>query len=111
MREIKFRAWDSRPKKMVYEPNAIKDGELINDIFKDDSVVWMQYTGLKDKNGKEIYEGDIVNATYQMNKNGETTKSELRIIDIGEYSLRASSKSGETRNRLTEYFMNHGPQS
>ena len=40
----------------------------------------------------------------QMNKNGETTKSELRIIDFGEYSFRASSKSGETRNRLTEYF-------
>lgn len=69
MREIKFRAWDKHANHMINDPNTVNDGELINAIFKDESVLWMQYTGLLDKNGKEIYEGDIVTTDCQAVKN------------------------------------------
>lgn len=72
-REIKFRAWNKDLKKMFkigqitlekgiwnFEPN---DRDFIGmSIPYQPSFVLMQYTGLHDKNGKEIYEGDILKA-------------------------------------------------
>lgn len=54
-REIKFRAWDKNMKAMVY---IWTDLRIL--VRVDSPVELMQYTGLKDKNDKEIYEGDIV---------------------------------------------------
>lgn len=55
MREIKFRAWLNMQEEMLYA-NIFGAGEL----FAGRDCQIMQYTGLKDKNGREIYEGDIV---------------------------------------------------
>ncbi len=73
MREIKFRAWDERDKYMwtVGEMAWLVGGLHINDGgstsgFIKDRFILMQYTGLKSKNGKEIYESDIIKATNKL---------------------------------------------
>ena len=63
MREIKFRLWDKTQEKMHYDNFQITfNGQLAGTfgLFPSASTLILQYTGLKDKNGKEIYEGDII---------------------------------------------------
>lgn len=77
MRELKFRAWDTEAKCYVKDPILTDNFGQVYEVCEEASnkrgtclithkpnVILEQYTGLKDKNGKEIYEGDIVVNTY-----------------------------------------------
>lgn len=69
MRDIKFRVYNPRDQKIHYDITGIEfyENGKISGVFIDgafflkDEVCLMQYTGLKDKNGKEIYDRDILN--------------------------------------------------
>lgn len=76
MREIKFRAWDYKMKRMVPVSSITFPNEnhpmfitpmtsVSPDTAEADKLIPLQFTGLYDKNGKEIYEGDIMAHTYQ----------------------------------------------
>jgi len=63
MREIKFRAWYENHMLTMPMTNAFGRERFFG--FIDDSAKLMQYTGLKDKNGVEIYEGDILTPRWK----------------------------------------------
>ena len=90
-RPIKFRVWDKRETKGIHTQNMLYDAQL-HDFWEDfvdyPGYELMQYTGLTDKNGKEIYEGDIVKFSrlFEKERQIKELKSFVRF-DEGQFGF------------------------
>lgn len=78
MREIKFRAWNKEKQIMVYNDedgssaySALPPASCVqmvnyclNSSYAPDKYIWMQFTGMTNRNGDEVYEGDIIQTEH-----------------------------------------------
>ena len=82
MREIKFRAWDGKKMHQVSTLSYLGDTVKYLGGYKEH---WgndiMQYTGLKDKNGKEIYEGDLLFVDEEVEHYGGETDTDGTVYE------------------------------
>ena len=91
-REIKFRAWDS-DMRVMHSPFTLSEiGEIRRNgggigavamNYSWDELLWLQFTGLKDKNGREIYEGDIVLYGNDTDPNPVIFDNQMFCVPVG----------------------------
>lgn len=104
MRALKFRVWDSE-KNIMFSHDwlysaCVQYGALVNNPRK--AITTMQYTGLQDKNGKEIYEGDVVDLFWPFV--GATYKCKVFwFVERGCWAM-AQDEGKATYNGIFHYF-------
>ena len=127
MREIKFRAWDDFDKRMGLVTDICFENDVCVNFSPDveyekfewQDIVLMQYTGLKDKNGKEIYEEDILLMPFkkQLVRSSKPGKKNFNVAieffpengwlfqwpkNMGEYQYACGYKNSEVIGNIYE---------
>lgn len=102
MREIKFRAWDEEKKEMFYDEFFVdSDGSPYwHSTQSDANVELMQYTGLKDKNGEEIYEFDYLGDYCVFWGSGKYILQNISTGDIMDCNEKNTQQKEVTGNRF-----------
>lgn len=100
----RYRAWDKEFKEMVQVDALVFDEQIIKATYKNRNIVkedlknyvLMQSTGLKDKNGKEIFEGDVLKVT--------NLSSWLEVVSFNEKKAMFVSKEAKREVEETPLY-------
>ena len=109
MKGLKFRVWEEREKEYDTWSYILDDsGNLFRNAYgaliecdKKDYII-EQYTGLEDKNGKEIYEGDIVSVRNKNRKN----EYDIGVVEFGKAAFRCPFLLGKYHSGQVEVIGN-----
>jgi hypothetical protein len=124
MRTIKFRVWNSKTKSWIHGPHersaldgvnllgetillgGFLDGVSIQDL---NEIVPLQFTGLSDKNGNEIYEGDILR-NFDEECSGEITPRKGKQV-IRHFKVIYCSHEGRFKSQYLDWFHKHAGEN